>query len=134
AIGQARGGQGEGLEVVWSPELGTALAEAVGAEGGAAEAVSEGGLARQGPPVPAPGPGVRGPLRGPVPRTEGQSFRPLPTAVVITGVLVVLQTKFRFNRGKDGRYTVLVDTGPTPIELLKTLVENLLSFTSSQRT
>ena len=51
----------------------------------------------------------------------------LETAAVVSAVLIVLQTHVKFERDKEGRYTVLIEKKPTDESLLKGLVKKLLS-------
>ena len=43
-------------------------------------------------------------------------------------VLIVLQTRVKFERGRDGKYSLLVEKKPTSDALLKGLVQKLLSY------
>jgi hypothetical protein len=63
-------------------------------------------------------------LDGPAP----ERFGVLETATVVSAVLLVLQTHVKFERDKDGRYSIKIEKKPTDATLLKTLVQKLLSL------
>lgn len=67
-------------------------------------------------------------IEGPAPT----KFGVLETAAVVTAVLLVLQTHVKFERDKDGRWTLKIEKKPTDNSLLKLLVQKLLSFTPTK--
>jgi len=67
-------------------------------------------------------------IEGPAPT----KFGVLETAAVVTAVLLVLQTHVKFERDKDGRWTLKIEKKPTDNSLLKLLVQKLLSFTPAK--
>ena len=63
-------------------------------------------------------------IEGPAPT----QFGVLETAAVVTAVLLVLQTHVKFERDKDGHWSLKIEKKPTDNSLLKSLVQKLLSF------
>ena len=57
-----------------------------------------------------------------------EKFVVIETAAVVSLALVALQTHFRFERDKQGKWTVKLEKKPTDSSLLKDLVKKLLSF------
>jgi hypothetical protein len=50
------------------------------------------------------------------------------TLAITTAVLFVLQTHFRIERDKQGRWSVMLEKKPTSEALLKKLVQKLLAY------
>jgi hypothetical protein len=67
-------------------------------------------------------------IEGPAPA----QFGPIKNAVVVAAVLLVLQTHVRFERDKDGRWSLKIEKKPTDNSLLKILVQKLLSFSPTK--
>ena len=121
-----------GVEAGWTPELGRALGEAFDVAPAAGGATSAGDLARQALLVLAEDPqhreGLAALIRGPRP----ESFGVVTTAVVVSAVLVVLQTHVKFERDKTGHWSVKAEKKPTKDALLAPLVQKLLGFLSTR--
>lgn len=90
--------------------------------------VSQGALARAALLVLAQDPGHERGISALVenPRVEKYAF--VETAILISAVLVVLETHIKFERGKDGRWDLKIEKKPTDSNLLKDLVGKLVSF------
>jgi hypothetical protein len=63
-------------------------------------------------------------IDGPVPERLGV----LETTALVSAVLIVLQTHVKFERDKDGVWTIKIEKKPTDATLLKALVQKLLSL------
>ncbi|MFO1428731.1 MAG: hypothetical protein U1F76_01100 [Candidatus Competibacteraceae bacterium] len=63
-------------------------------------------------------------IDGPAPERLGV----LETTALVGAVLIVLQTHVKFERDKDGVWTIKIEKKPTDATLLKTLVQKLLSL------
>ena len=63
-------------------------------------------------------------IDGPAPERLGV----LETTALISAVLIALQTHVKFERDKDGIWTIKIEKKPTDATLLKTLVQKLLSL------
>ena len=115
-----------------TPELRQALREFAISPETAAVSASEGGLARAALLLladdPQQQPILAALIEGPAPT----KFGVLETAAVVTAVLLVLQTHVKFERDKDGRWTLKIEKKPTDNSLLKLLVQKLLSHTPSK--
>lgn len=61
-----------------------------------------------------------------------RSFALGETVAVLTAALVALQTRVKFSRDKDGKFTLLIEKAAASDGLLKALAEKLLSFASSR--
>jgi hypothetical protein len=55
-------------------------------------------------------------------------FDPATSLPILVAALVILQTHVRFERDKDGRWSLKVEKKPTAEALLKPLVQKLLAF------
>ena len=62
------------------------------------------------------------------PETERFSTDPITTTAVITAALAILQTHVKFERDKQGRYSFKVEKKATSEQLLKPLVQKLLTL------
>ena len=60
---------------------------------------------------------------------QGEKFVVAESALVVSAVLVALQTHVRFERDKQGKWTIKIEKEPTDPSLLKDLVKKLLSLT-----
>ena len=63
-------------------------------------------------------------IDGPAPERLGV----LETTALVSAVLIALQTYVKFERDKDGRWTIQIEKKPTDATLLKALVQKLLSL------
>ncbi|MER2531235.1 MAG: hypothetical protein ABTR54_06460 [Candidatus Competibacter sp.] len=115
-------------ETVLTPELRQALQEFTTGLEAAAVSASDGDLARAALLLlvddPQQQPILTALIEGPAPT----KFGVLETVAIISAVLVVLQTHVKFERDKDGRWSVKIEKKPTDSSLLKPLVQKLLSF------
>jgi hypothetical protein len=115
------------------PEQQEALAQWLGAPVNSSP-VSEGDLARQTLTLLATDPLRREAivtLAQDVPSTANQ-FDAGATIAIGAAVLLVLQTYIRFERDKDGKWSVEIRKDPTDNELLKPVVAKFLSFLSTR--
>ena len=89
---------------------------------------SEGELARQSLLLlnddPLHGETIRALVQGPAP----ERFADIGTVAIITAVLVVLQTRVKFKRDKDGRIQLEIEKKAASEGLLKALVQKLVAF------
>lgn len=53
---------------------------------------------------------------------------PWETMALTSAVLVVLQTRFKFERDKQGRWSVNLEKKPTDAQLLKSVIQKLLGI------
>ncbi|MBK7001350.1 MAG: hypothetical protein IPH35_15650 [Rhodoferax sp.] len=60
------------------------------------------------------------------PATE--RFAAAETALLVSAVLVALQTHVRFERDKEGKWTLKIEKKPTDTRLLKDLIKKLISW------
>lgn len=124
--------QASPAETTLTPELRQALREFASGPEAAAVPASEGDLARAALLLladdPQQQPILAALIEGPAPT----KFGVLETAAVVTAVLLVLQTHVKFERDKDGRWTLKIEKKPTDNSLLKLLVQKLLSFTPTK--
>lgn len=115
-----------------TPELRQALREFAISPETAAVSASEGDLARAALLLladdPQQQPILAALIEGPAPT----KFGVLETAAVVTAVLLVLQTHVKFERDKDGRWSIEIVKEPTDKALLMPLVQKLLSHTPSK--
>jgi len=115
-------------ETALTPELRQALREFATGPETAAVSASEGDLARAALLLladdPQQQPMLTALIEGPAPTRFGV----LETVAIISAVLVVLQTHVKFERDKEGRWSVKIEKKPTDNSLLKPLVQKLLSF------
>jgi hypothetical protein len=63
-------------------------------------------------------------IKGPAP----DKFVAVETVALAAAIMVVLQTHVKFERDKDGRFTLKIEKKPTSTTLLKPLVRKLLAF------
>lgn len=59
---------------------------------------------------------------------EGVRFEPVTAIALTTAALVVLQTHVRFERDKQGKWTVKIEKQATKNSLLKLLVQRILAY------
>lgn len=120
--------QAHPTETALTPELRQALREFAPGPETAAVSASEGDLARAALMLIADDsqqqPMLTALIEGPAPT----KFGVLETVAIISAVLVVLQTHVKFERDKEGRWSVKIEKRPTDNSLLKPLVQKLLSF------
>ncbi len=91
---------------------------------------TQGELARQALLFLADDPAYKEPLSAMLngPRTKSFGTDPVTLTIVITAALVVLQTRVKIEKDKEGKWTVLIDRKATSDSLLKTLVKNLIAL------
>ncbi len=121
----------EGVEETeWTPELDRALREDFPAEAdaGRAASVSEGDLARQALLLLADDPQNRESLTALIAGPRPDKYEVVGTVALVTAMLVVLQTHVLFERDRDGKIHIKIETKPTRDSLLKDLVQKLLGF------
>jgi len=63
--------------------------------------------------------------------TTGKFFAGAETVAIVVAALVALQTHVRFERDKDGRWSIKIEKKSTSDALLKPLVQKLLAFIDS---
>jgi len=106
----------------------TILKEQVGEVDPSPENITEGDLARDTFVVLAEDPQhrdtVRSLIRGPKP----ERFTPMGTVAVVAAALVVLQTRVKFDRDKEGRWSLRIEKHAASDSLLKSFVSKLVSF------
>ena len=121
----------ETVETTWTQPIADAVAGTFGTAAPAGPPARAGDLARAALLVlaedPRHGDAVRTLVSGP----EARSFV-LGEIAVVTAALVVLQTRVKFSRDKDGKFTLLVEKAAASDGLLKALAEKLLSFASDR--
>ena len=109
-------------------ELAGALAElfevAPGVEG------SEGEVARAALLLLAEDPETAQAIEALVVGPSTRSFGGGAEVAIAVAAIVALQTYVRFSRGKDGRWSLVIQKKPTELELLKPLVEKLVALLS----
>jgi hypothetical protein len=112
-----------------APEQQDALAEWLGAPV-ASSPVSEGDLARQTLTLLATEPLRREAILAIAAESPSQSdrFDAGTTIAIGAAVLMVLQTYVRFERDKEGKWSIEIKKDPTSNELLKPMVEKFLAF------
>lgn len=112
----------------WTPDLCQALAEAF-AVSPAAQPPTDGELARQALLLLAEDPARRNAIHA-MAGTGAEAplkYDAGATVAVVTAVLLVLQTHVRFERDKQGKWSVVIEKKPTSEALLKPLVQKLLA-------
>ncbi|MCP4349777.1 MAG: hypothetical protein GY795_30215 [Desulfobacterales bacterium] len=62
------------------------------------------------------------------PQTKSFGTDPVTIAAVITAAIVVLQTRVKIEKDKDGKWTVLIDRKAASTSLVKTVVEKLVAL------
>ncbi len=124
--------QSASAEIALTPELRQALREFATGPEVAAVPAGDGDLARAALLLladdPQQQPILTALIEGPAPT----KFGVLETAAVVTAVLLVLQTHVRFERDKDGRWSLKIEKKSTDNSLLKILVQKLLSFSPTK--
>jgi hypothetical protein len=132
-IARSKASRGDGA-VSWSPELKQALAALSHDFQPKAEAtlVSEGELARQALLVLAEDPETRSAIEtmavGWKEQRQRQKFDFGASMAITAAVLVVLQTHVRFERTRDGKWSLKIEKKPASEALLKGLVQKLINF------
>lgn len=104
------------------------LRKEVGLIAGADAATSEGDLARAALLVIASDPEHRTGIEAMLDNPAGEKFVVVETALLVSAVLIALQTHVRFERDKQGKWNVMVEKKPTDSSLLKDFVKKLISF------
>ena len=117
---------GKKPEIELTPELGRALAEAFGLDPASAGPASEGDVARQALLVLAQDEANRTALAASIEGPTTESFTVGLDIAVIAGVLILLQTHVKIEKGKDGKTSWKIEKKPTSDKLLKPLIEKLL--------
>lgn len=115
-------------ETALTPELRQALREFAPAPETAAVSANEGDLARAALLLLADDPQQQPMLIALIDGPAPTKFGVLETVAIISAVLVVLQTHVKFERDKEGRWSIKIEKKPTDNSLLKPLVQKLLSF------
>ena len=118
--------QANPAETALTPELRQALREFAPAPEAAAAAASEGDLARAALILLADEPQYQPILTALIEGPAPARFGVLETAAVVSAILLVLQTHVKFERDKDGRWSIKIEKKPTDSSLLKPLVQKLL--------
>lgn len=101
-------------------------AEALGQA--SATATSDGELARAALLLVASDPDHSAGIQALLEHGASEGFAALETAALVSAVLIALQTHVRFERDKQGKWTVKIEKKPTDASLLKELVKKLTSF------
>ena len=115
-------------KVDWTSDLRQALTSEFEA-GSATSPVSDGELARQALLVLAEDPDTCNAIETMATQPPSVQKFHFGTSLALTAaVLIVLQTRVKFERGTDGKYSLLVEKKPTSDALLKGLVQKLLSY------
>lgn len=128
SIAKSRGAN-EKIETEWSPEISNIL-EAEFGQSPATQKATTGDAARQALLLLSVIPEYQAPLIALVngPKTESFTTDPVTIAAVVTAALMILQTHVKFERDKQGKWTVKVEKKATSDRLLKPLVQKLLSL------
>jgi hypothetical protein len=114
-------------KVDWTSDLRQALASEF--DTNPATPVSDGELARQALLVLAEDPDTRDAIETMAAQRQSLQKFDFGASIALTAaVLIVLQTRIRFERGKDGKCSLLVEKKPTSDALLKGLVQKLLAY------
>jgi hypothetical protein len=116
------------VETALTPELRQALREFAPDPEAVTVSINEGDLARAALLLLADDPQQQPILIALIEGLAPTKFGVLETAAVVGAVLLVLQTHVKFERDKDGRWSVKIEKKPTDNSLLKPLVQKLLSF------
>ena len=117
------------VELPWTLDLCQALAGAFELPP-PRERASDGELARRALLLAAEDPATREAIRimAANPPETGTRYDPGTSIALATAVLIVLQTHLRFERDKQGKWTLKIEKKPTTEALLKPLVEKLLAY------
>ncbi len=75
---------------------------------------------------PEIGPNIGPLMAGPEPTRLG--FDPVTGTLLVGGLLLALQTHFKFERKTDGTWTVKIEKKPTKDGLISPLIKKLMSF------
>jgi hypothetical protein len=94
-----------------------------------ATGTTEGSLARAALLVIASDPEHRTGIEAMLNNPGGEKFVVVETALLVSGVLIALQTHVRFERDKQGKWEVKFEKKATDSSLLRDLVKKLISFT-----
>lgn len=111
-----------------TPELHQALRDFAAVSEAVAVSTSDGDLARIALLLLADDPQQQPILTALIDGPAPARFGVLETTALISAVLIVLQTRVKFERDKQGRWTLTIEKKPTDSSLLKSLVQKLLSF------
>lgn len=129
AVARAQASRGT-VETAWTQAIADAVAGTFSAATPAGPPPGDGDLARAALLVLAEDPRHAETIRTLASGHEAKSFVFGETVAVLTAALVVLQTRVRFSRDKDGKFTLVVEKAAASDGLLKALAEKLLSFAS----
>ena len=120
------------VEAAWTPATADAVAGTFGNVSPAGAPARESDLARAALLVLAEDPWHAEAIRALVSGPEAKSFVSGETVAILTAALVVLQTRVKFSRDKNGKFTLLIEKAAASDGLLKALAEKLLSFASGR--
>jgi hypothetical protein len=109
-----------------SPDLRAALADAFGNPAGIA--VSEGDVARAALDLLAEDPAFAEPIRIMSRNAAGKRYIEPATIALTTAALLVLQTRVKFKRGQNGKWSVEVEKKAAGDGAVKALVQKLLGL------
>ena len=112
-----------GYETRMNAELGTALSETLGGPE-VSTPLSEGELARQALLLLSEDPFRRASIEALIHEPPPEHFGVGTTIALVAALLFVLQTRFEFERDKDGRYTIKVQKKPTSESLFERFFRN----------
>jgi hypothetical protein len=91
-------------------------------------ATTSGDLARTALRLLASDPERRGEVQALLDHPASEKFAIVESALLVSSVLIALETHVRFERSTDGRWSVKIEKKPTNAALLKDLLKKLLSF------
>ena len=115
-------------KVDWTSDLRQALASEFDA-GPATTPVSDGELARQALLVLAEDPDTGNAIETMAAKPQSLQKFDFGASIALTAaVLIVLQTRVKFERGANGKWSLQVEKKPTSDALLKGLVQKLVSY------
>lgn len=119
----------EGIETEWSPEI-AAIMESEFGQTQATERVTTGNAARQALLLLSDIPEYQTVLEALVkgPKAESYAADPIAMVAVATAAFMVLQTHVKFERDKQGKWTLKVEKKATSDKLLKPLAQKILSL------
>ena len=117
----ARSRRGD-CETAWSADLRNALAVSAGLSAGSTATVADGDLAREALLLAAQDPDNQAPLSALIAGSPPERFLDPATLAIGVAALVVLQTHVKFERTKDGKFSLKIEKKPLPLELMKKLL------------
>ncbi len=92
---------------------------------------SEGDLARQALTLLSRDPEYAETIQALIEGPQARDFTGVETVVITTAVMIVLQTQVKFERDKEGKWSLSIEKKPTSDALLKPLVQKFLGFLDS---